>query len=581
MTKARQAYLPPLQWLRSYSREALANDALAAVIVTLMLIPQSLAYALLAGLPPEMGLYASILPLLAYAMLGSSHTLSVGPVAVVSLMTAAAVGKIAAAGTVGYASAAIAMALLSGCMLLGMGLLRFGYLANLLSHPVVSGFVTASCVIIALAQLGHILGIQVRGETLPALVSSLVDNQNPVNGLTLITGGAALAFLVWVRGGLAPLLTRLGLKPRLIDVLLRAGPVIAIIATVLLSVSFDYEAQGIALVGSVPKGLPAFALPPIDLALWSELAMSAALISVIGFVESVSVGKTLAAKRRQRIDPNQELLALGAANMASAVSGGFPVSGGFSRSVVNHDAGAQTQMAGILTALGIATAAMTLTPILYYLPKATLAATIIVAVLSLIDLGDLGRAWSYSKSDFIAVLSTILATLGFGVEIGVLTGIVVSIVLHLHKTSQPHIAIVGEVPGTEHFRNVRRHHVITHPAIVTMRIDESLYFVNASYMESAIYALVAERDERLQHLILQCTAVNEIDLSALEALSMVMQRLQEQGIALHLSEVKGPVMDALQCSSFLQGLTGRVFLSQHQAFEALRDEADGSAGLRN
>lgn len=568
------AMLPPLEWLRSYDGAALANDSLAAVIVTVMLIPQSLAYALLAGLPAEMGLYASILPLVAYALFGSSRTLSVGPVAVVSLMTATAVGKIAATGTLGHASAAIAMALLSGLMLIGMGLLRFGYLANLLSHPVVSGFITASGIIIALSQLRHIFGIDAHGETLPTLVATLVQNVADLNGITLLSGVAALGFLFWVRSGLAPVLTRAGFSATTASMLAKAGPVLVIVVTTLASVAFNYEAQGVALVGDVPSGLPAFAFPSIDFALWSELAVSALLISVIGFVESVSVGKTLAAKRRQRIDANQELVALGAANVASSLSGGFPVTGGFSRSVVNFDAGAQTQLASVFAAIGIAAAALLLTPVLYFLPKATLAATIIVAVTSLIDFALIRIAWRYSKSDFSAVAITIMATLLFGVELGVLAGIIASVTLHLHKTSQPHIAIVGEVPGTEHFRNINRHDVITYPSIVSLRIDESLYFANAGYMESAIYAVIAERDEQLKHIILQCTAVNAIDLSALEALEAVTQRLSEQGIMLHLSEVKGPVMDALERTDFLERLSGRVFLTQHQACEALKPASE-------
>lgn len=574
MSQWLHSVLPPLEWLRDYKSEALARDLLAAVIVTIMLIPQSLAYALLAGLPAEMGLYASILPLLAYAIFGSSRTLSVGPVAVVSLMTATAVGKVAATGSLGYASAAIAMALLSGVMLIGMGMLRFGYLVNLLSHPVVSGFITASGIIIALSQLRHILGIEAHGETLPMLVSTLWTQLSAFNSVTVVTGAAALAFLFWVRSGLAPLLHRAGLSRGAAGMIAKAGPVLVIIVTTLASVAFDYEALGVALVGTVPRGLPAFSVPAMDFALWSELTVSALLISVIGFVESVSVGKTLAAKRRQRIDANQELVALGAANVASAFSGGFPVTGGFSRSVVNFDAGAQTQMASVLTAVGIAAAALLLTPVLYFLPKATLAATIIVAVTSLIDVALIRVAWRYSRSDFTALMVTIVTTLFFGVELGVLCGILASISLHLHKTSQPHIAIVGEVPGTEHFRNVDRHDVITYPSVVSLRIDESLYFANATYMESAIYAVIASHDERLKHIVLQCTAVNAIDLSALEVLEAVSLRLKEQGIMLHLSEVKGPVMDALERTDFLEHLSGQVFLSQHQACEVLKPAAD-------
>ncbi|MEM1188156.1 MAG: sulfate permease [Pseudomonadota bacterium] len=570
MSQHRAGFFPPRQWLVSYERRHFASDALAALIVTIMLIPQSLAYALLAGLPPEMGLYASILPLVAYALFGTSRTLSVGPVAVVSLMTATAVGRVAEAGTLGYATAAIAMAMLSGGMLIGMGLLRFGYLANLLSHPVVSGFITASGIIIALSQLRHILGIEGHGETLPVLLRTIADNMHAFNEATLLTGLLATVFLYWARGGLLGILSSAGVPAPLATILSKAGPVIVIVITALASVVLDFEARGVALVGNVPRGLPAFAIPSLDTALWSELAVSALLISVIGFIESVSVGRTLAAKRRQRIDANQELIALGAANVAAGVSGGFPVTGGFSRSVVNFDAGAQTQLASVLTALGIALAALLLTPALYYLPKATLAATIIVAVTSLIDLDVLKTAWRFSRADFTAVSVTILATLLLGVELGVLAGIAVSVALHLHKTSRPHIAVVGEVPGTEHFRNIERHRVITYPSIVSLRIDESLYFANAAYLESAIYAVVAERDERLRHVVLQCTAVNEIDLSALEALEAIIERLEEQNVLLHLSEVKGPVMDALERSDFLDRLTGQVFLSQHQACEALK-----------
>ncbi|MEM9315964.1 MAG: SulP family inorganic anion transporter, partial [Pseudomonadota bacterium] len=486
------------------------------------------------------------------------------------LMTATAVGRVAEAGTLGYATAAIAMAMLSGGMLIGMGLLRFGYLANLLSHPVVSGFITASGIIIALSQLRHILGIEGHGETLPVLLRTIADNMHAFNEATLLTGLLATVFLYWARGGLLGILSSAGIPAPLATILSKDGPVIVIVITALASVVLDFEARGVALVGNVPRGLPAFAIPSLDTALWSELAVSALLISVIGFIESVSVGRTLAAKRRQRIDANQELIALGAANVAAGVSGGFPVTGGFSRSVVNFDAGAQTQLASVFTALGIALAALLLTPALYHLPKATLAATIIVAVTSLVDLDVLKTAWRFSRADFTAVSVTILATLLLGVELGVLAGIAVSVALHLHKTSRPHIAVVGEVPGTEHFRNIERHRVITYPSIVSLRIDESLYFANAAYLESAIYAVVAERDERLRHVVLQCTAVNEIDLSALEALEAIIERLEEQNVLLHLSEVKGPVMDALERSDFLDRLTGQVFLSQHQACEALK-----------
>ncbi len=561
--------LPALDWGRNYNREYFASDTLAAIIVTIMLIPQALAYALLAGLPAEMGLYASILPLIAYALLGTSRTLSVGPVAVVSLMTATAIGKITEQGGADYITAAIAMAMISGLMLLLMGFLRFGFLANLLSHPVVSGFITASGIIIALSQVRHIFGIEAHGDNLLSLVSSLLAHIEGFNSLTLVIGGLALTFLFWARSGLKPLLMRFGVGGQSAAMLAKAGPVIVIIATILASYYGDFGAQGVALVGQVPRGLPSLSIPRYDPELWSDLAVSALLISIIGYVESVSVGKTLGAKRRQRINPNQELIALGAANVASSVSGGFPVTGGFSRSIVNFDSGAQTPLASILAAVGIGLAALLLTPILFYLPKAALAAAIIVAVTSLVDFGVVARAWRCSRSDFIAIATTIIITLGLGVELGVLCGVLSSVLLHLYKTSRPHIAVLGAVAGTEHFRNIERHNVITHKNIVSIRVDESLYFANASYLEDYIYQLIADDDE-LQHVIILCAAINEIDMSAMEALEAIDHRLKDQGITLNFSEVKGPVMDALKASDFLAHLSGRIFLSHHQAVKALK-----------
>jgi SulP family sulfate permease len=563
--------LPLLGSLSGYDRASFSSDLLAAVIVTVMLIPQSLAYALLAGLPAEMGLYASIVPLLAYALLGTSRTLSVGPVAVISLMTATAVGSVAQSGTADYATAAIAMALLSGAMLVILGFLRFGFLANFLSHPVVSGFITASGILIALSQLRHLLGIDMRGDNLLSLGASFIHSVGHINATTVVVGCAALAILLGSRSGLAPLLQRLGLGAQAAQMLAKAGPILAIALTAIASLLFGLEQRGVAVVGTVPSGLPAFGLPNLGLDLWTELAVPALLISIIGFVESVSVGKTLAARRQQRIDPNRELVALGAANLGSALSGGFPVTGGFSRSVVNYDAGAATQVASILAAIGIALAALFLTPALYYLPKATLAATIMIAVSSLVDVHILKLAWRYSRSDFIAVAITIGITLLAGVELGVLSGILASISLHLHKTSQPHVAVVGAVPGTQHFRNVDRHDVVTHRNLVSLRIDESLYFANASYLETVIDTLTGGRPD-LEHVILQCPAVNEIDLSALEVLEDINNRLLGRGIKLHLSEVKGPVMDALQRSDFLKQLSGQVFLTHYQAVQQLKPD---------
>jgi SulP family sulfate permease len=566
--RAFERYLPILDWGKRYNRDTFTNDIVAAVIVTIMLIPQSLAYALLAGLPAEMGLYASILPLVAYAIFGTSRALAVGPVAVVSLMTAAAVGNLALQGTPEYAAAAIILAFLSGLVLLVMGFFRLGFLANFLSHPVIAGFITASGIIIATSQLKHILGIPASGHNLLELVHSILAHLAEVNFWTLAIGVPTTAFLFWVRKGLKPRLIAAGIPPKLSDILAKAGPVAAVVVTTLVTWALGLNDRGVAIVGDIPKGLPPLTIPKFDMEIWTSLIGSAVLISIIGFVESVSVAQTLAAKKRQRIVPDQELIGLGASNIAASISGGYPVTGGFSRSVVNYDAGADTPAAGAFTAVGIALATLALTPLIFFLPKATLAATIIVAVLSLVDFSILRTTWTYNKADFAAVAATILLTLGFGVELGVSSGVLISILLYLYRTSRPHIAEVGLVPGTEHFRNIERHKVETSPEILTIRVDENLYFANARYLEDYLYDRVVG-DKQLKHVILMCSAVNDIDTSALESLEAIDHRLTDMGLKLHLSEVKGPVMDRLSRTHFLHELSGRVFLTQYGAVREL------------
>ena len=568
--------LPILDWGRRYDRQALTSDLVAAVIVTIMLVPQSLAYALLAGLPAEVGLYASIAPLIVYALFGTSRTLAVGPVAVISLMTAAAAGRVASPGTPDFHQAALALALLSGLMLLLMGVLRLGFLANLLSHPVISGFITASGLLIALSQLRHILGVPGGGDTVPEMLGALLPHLAETNMATLAVGVGSLVFLVWARKRLKPALFRLGLGARPADLLSRTGPALAVIAAIAAVPLFSLEARGVATVGRIPAGFPGFALPAADLALWGQLAVPAFLIALVGFVESVSVAQTLAARRRQRIVPNQELVGLGAANVAAAATGGMPVTGGFARSVVNFDAGAETPAAGAFTAIGILVAALFLSPFLAQLPVATLAATIIVAVLSIIDTKAPLRTWRYSRRDFAAMAITIIATLLLGVEPGIIAGVVSSLVLHLWRSATPHAAIVGRVPGTEHFRNILRHEVVTFPHLLTIRVDETLSYLNARWLEEFVQEQVAERPA-LRHVVLMCSAVNAIDASALDSLEAINHRLTDAGIRLHLSEVKGPVMDRLRQSHFLDDLSGRVFLSQHEAFTTLATDPDGMA----
>ena len=561
-------YLPVLTWGRTYTRQSFTNDLTAAIIVTIMLIPQSLAYAMLAGLPPQMGLYASILPITLYAIFGTSRSLAVGPVAVVSLLTAASISRIATPGSDDYIVAAIALAFLSGVFLVAMGVFRLGFMANFLSHPVIAGFITASGLIIAASQLKAILGISAEGHNLVQLAESLWAHRQDINWITALIGSLTTAFLFWVRKGLLPLLLALGLSEPVAKIMAKTGPVAAIVATTALVWLLDLQSYGVKIVGSVPQGLPPLTMPKFSLDLWSSLLTSAILISVIGFVESISVAQTLAAKKRQRIDPDQELIGLGAANIGASFTSGFPVTGGFSRSVVNYDAGAETPAAGAYTAGGLIFASVFLTPLIFFLPKATLAATIIVAVLSLVDFKILGKAWRYSKADFTAVTTTMAITLVVGVEVGVITGVLVSILIHLYKSSRPHIATVGQVPNSEHYRNILRYDVITQPHILSIRVDESLYFANARFLEDHLFARATQQPQ-LRHVVLMCSAINDIDMSALDSLEAVNARLRDMGVSFHLSEVKGPVMDRLTGTEFLAQLTGDIFLSQKRAIDQL------------
>ncbi|MGP7735370.1 SulP family inorganic anion transporter [Oceanimonas smirnovii] len=553
------------EWAKDYSRSILAQDGAAALIVTLMLIPQSLAYAMLAGLPPQAGLYASILPLIIYALSGSSRTLSVGPVAVLSLMTAATLGQLSLQG-VHYTDGALALALLSGGWLLLFGLFRLGFVAHFISHSVMSGFISASAVLITLSQLRHLLGIQLEGA-LWQLPVALVAQSEAIPPATLGVSVISLIALLWARAGLKGLLLRI-MSPASATAVVRLMPALVVMSAIVLSVQLDLESAGVAVVQSVPAGLPVLSWPEWHNLPWRELVLPSLLLGLVGFVESVSIGQTLAARRRQRIRPNRELIGLGLANLSAGVSGGMPVTGGFARSVVNFDAGAQTPAAGIYAAFGITLAGLWFAPWLSNLPQAVLAATIVVSVLGLFDWRHFGHTWRYSRADFSALCVTFIVTLTAGVEIGLVSGILVSLLLHLYHSHKPHWAEVGRIAGTEHFRNRLRHRVELNERLLCLRIDESLYFANAGELEEVIATLVSQRPG-LRHLVLQCTAVNRIDASALDSLLMINERLRLAGICFHLAEVKGPVMDRLERSELLRQLSGKVYLTLFQAWQEL------------
>ena len=558
--------LPLPTWLKNYQSQFIAGDITAGLIVTVMLIPQSLAYAMLAGLPPEIGLYASLLPMVAYALFGSSMTLAVGPVAVSSLMTASALMPLAAQGSAEYISLSILLALLSGLMLLVAGFLRLGFLAWFLSHPVISGFISGSAVLIAIGQLKYLLGLQFSSSGVLSSLNNLAQHLHETNTTTALLGLSAIVFLLFARQYLAPLLKQIGISAKSSDLITKLAPMaVVIVSTALVAIYGLDQTDKVSIVGRVPGGLPSIGLPSIQWDQINMLLLPALLISLVGFVESVSVGQSLALKRGQRIDPNSELVGIGAANIASAFSGGFPVTGGFARSVVNFSAGAQTPAAGFVSAVLMAIVIAGLTEWFYYLPQAVLSATIIVAVIGLIDTHTLKEAWHYDKADAIALLLTFAGVIMFGVEEGIVIGVAMSLAVLVWRSSHPHMALVGRVPGTEHFRNVERHQVEVFPGLIALRIDESIYFANSQLIAEKIEGLLSEHPTT-NCVLLILSAVNQLDTTALGMLTELEKTLSARHITLQFAEIKGPVQDRLQPTELGDRMQNRIFLSTQQAF---------------
>ena len=558
--------MPLPGWLKTYQSQFIAGDVTAGLIVTVMLIPQSLAYAMLAGLPPEIGLYASLLPMVAYALFGSSMTLAVGPVAVSSLMTASALMPLASQGSAEYISLSILLALLSGLMLLVAGFLRLGFLAWFLSHPVISGFISGSAVLIAIGQLKYLLGLQFSSSGVLSSLNNLAQHLHETNTTTALLGLSAILFLLFARKYLGPLLKQLGISAKSADLITKLAPMaVVIVSTALVAIYGLNQTDKVSIVGRVPGGLPSIALPSIQWDQINMLLLPALLISLVGFVESVSVGQSLALKRGQRINPNSELVGIGAANVASAISGGFPVTGGFARSVVNFSAGAQTPAAGIVSAVLMAIVIAGLTDWFYYLPQAVLSATIIVAVIGLIDTHTLKEAWHYDKADAIALLLTFAGVIVFGVEEGIVIGVAMSLAVLVWRSSHPHMALVGRVPGTEHFRNVERHQVNVFPGLIALRIDESIYFANSQLIAEKIEGLLSEYPAT-NCVLLILSAVNQLDTTALGMLTELEKTLAARNITLQFAEVKGPVQDRLQQTELGERMRNKIFLSTHQAF---------------
>jgi SulP family sulfate permease len=547
----------------AYFRGPARDDIVAALVLAILLVPQCLAYALLAGLPPQVGLYASLLPLVAYALLGSSPLLGIGPVALLALMIAQAVGAVPAGVTV--SQAALVLAAEVGFLLGAAALLRLDSLASLLSAPVLRGFETGAAVSIAASQLPVLVGAAAGGSTLPDVARSWVQSSSPWNHLSAAFGLVTLVVLWGARGRANRLIGRWrpAAQAQLAE---RLVPLLVLALAMALAAAWQVQRAGVGLVGALPAMTLPLALPPLDAALWWQLFPSAAPIALVAYISSLAVAESLAFRRGQRVLPRRELAGLAGANLVAAVSGGMPVAGSFSRSVVHFEAGMRTRAGGVWVAIAMALAVLLLSAPLAWLPKPVLAATIIVAVLSVLSPAPFRQAWHYDRAEWALMCAVALVTACIGVEAALALGVFGSVALLLQRTARPHMAQIGRVPGTEHFRNTQRHAVEATPGVVQLRIDESLVFTNARQLFDLVAAAV-DTQPGTRRVLLLMSPVNSIDYSGLEALQSLHDALAARGIRLDLSEVKGPVLDRLQAAGWEQWFKGRVFLSHHLALQ--------------
>ena len=559
-------YFPIAHWIRLTTRRDLARDVVAAGMVTVLLVPQGLAYAMVAGLPPVVGLYAAILPAILYALLGTSRDLSVGPTSIAAIMVAAAVAGAGAGAGIDPVASAVILSTLSGLILLAMGILRLGVLANLLSQPVLTGFSSGAAIVIMADQMRHFAGIELPTGLQPHEMLAYLGARAPILNLqTLLLGFAALALLVFATGS-----QRSGRKIHAVAA--RLAPIIVLALGAGAVALFGLER--VPLVGSISARPPVLDVEMPGIAAWIALAPSAALISIIVFVESVSIGKYLASRRREYVDADQELVALGAANLGSALSGAMPVAGSFSRSMVSFNAGARSQISAIFLALFTAATLLVFAPLFSGLPKAVLAAVIIIAVAGLVNLRSIPETWRFSKADGASNLVTFLGVLAYGVEAGLVMGVLLSVLLYLWRTGHPNIAVVGRLPESTEFRSVERHKVETWPEILLVRVDENLYFANVGHVQDMITREFQSRPG-IRHLVLVMSGVGFVDTSALRVLQVAIDTLREAGVTIHLADVKGPVLDRLRRTTIFEQLApGQVFPTPHLAVTALTRAAE-------
>lgn len=566
-------YFPFLTWIKTYSKATFSEDLIAGLVVAIMLIPQGMAYALLAGLPPQVGLYASILPLIIYGLLGTSRTLAIGPVAMISLLVASAVASLNPQSISDTLLLTITLTFMVGVLQLAMGLLRVGFIVNFLSHPVLSGFTSAAALVIGFSQLKNILGFDIpRTEQLHEVIIYVIQNIEQTHILSLIIALSGMTILLYFKFYASKHLTQIGFNEGLLTPITKMGSLLIVIISTWFVWQFELAEKGVAIVGIVPSGLPPLTIPTFNRSEIEALFPIALTIALIAYMQSISIAKSLASKRRQKIDPNQELVALGMANIGASFTGGFPITGSFGRSIVNFTSGANTGIASLVTALLVLLSILFLTPLFTYLPNAILAAIIVVAVSSLLDFKTMKNTWRYSKQDFISLLMTFIAVLEFGIENGIMAGVLTSLTLYLWRTSRPHVAILGRIGETEEYRNILRHETSRNPKIIAMRVDESLYFPNAQYLEQVILASIADNPE-VEHFVLVASAVNFIDSSSLEVLENLVEALNTNDVSFYMAKVKGPVMDRLRRVGFVNRIgEDKFFLTCYHAIQVIENQ---------
>ncbi len=549
-------FIPALEWLPKYDKKQFSGDLSAGLTVGVMLIPQGMAYSMLAGLDPIYGLYAVTLPLMAYAFLGTSRQLAVGPVAMVALLTASGIGSLAEAGSGHYVQLALGLALLAGVIQLLLGVFRLGFLVNFLSHPVISGFTSAAALIIGLSQLKHLLGINIpNSEHIHEIVLAAAQNIGNTNLYSLALGLGGIALI-------------LGAKRIHRSI---PGSLLAVLAGILIVWGFGLTGQNVKIVGSVPSGLPSFVAPKLGLPDWQALVPVALTISLVGFMESIAVAKAIQARHRDyKVDANQELIALGAANLFAGFFKAFPVTGGFSRTAVNDQAGAKTGMASFISAMLIVLTLLFLTPLFYYLPNAILASVILVAVLGLIDVKEPIHLWKSNKTDFYMLMVTFVATLIVGIEKGIGLGVILSLVMVIYRTTKPHIAVLGQVPGTRTYRNLARFdHLVEKEHLLIYRFDADLYFANVSYFKDSLEELVQQKGAALKAVIINAESINNLDSSAIHALEEVIDENRKRGFEIAFTGVKGPIRDAMKKAHLIEKIgENRFFLTIQDAVDA-------------